>query len=161
MIFKGPPSIPKMVKNTQPRKWAFFYNNRMHSGLINPKKVLFLNFWPQRNHGWVWLSFVFPIGWVESIKIWFEPFKLLPRPSTLGQIHKNYFTFGLNWYIMLFKKRKTYFSRTFILSDLLNFWFKDFWISAVHHFVSQWGGWGETKLWHFSQSRVFLVLKLL
>ena len=81
--------------------------------------------------------------------------------GTLGQIYKNYFTFGFNRHIMLFKKRKTYFGWTFISSDLPNFCFKDFRISAVLHFVSQWAGWEETKLWHFSLSWLFLVLKLL
>ena len=81
--------------------------------------------------------------------------------GTLGQIHKNYFTFGLNWYIMLFKKRKTYSSWTFISSNLPNFRFKDFRISAVLHFVSQWLGLGETKLLHFSLSRLFDALVIL
>ena len=42
-----------------------------------------------------------------------------------------------------------------------NFWFKDFRISAVLHFVSQWAGWEETKLLHFSIWRLFDALTIL
>ena len=80
---------------------------------------------------------------------------------TLGQIYKNYFTFGFNQHIMLFKKRKTHFGWTFISSDLPNFRFKNFWISAVLHFVSQWVGWEETKLLHFLLSWLFGALPVL
>ena len=62
---------------------------------------------------------------------------------------------------MLFKKRKTYFGWTFISSDLPNFRFKNFWISAVLHFVYQWVGWEETKLLHFSIWRLFDALTIL
>ena len=42
-----------------------------------------------------------------------------------------------------------------------NFRFKNFWISAVLHFVSQWVGWEETKLLHFSIWRLFDALTIL
>ena len=50
---------------------------------------------------------------------------------------------------------------TFISSDLPNFRLKIFWISAVLHFVSQWVGWEETKLLHFSIWRLFDALTIL
>ena len=57
--------------------------------------------------------------------------------------------FGLTWWKMVFETRFWSVYMTITLTKYANYWFKDFRISAVLHFVSQWVGFGEIKLWHF------------
>ena len=93
------------------------------------------------------------------ITIWKKSKWIHTEGNTLWAQNFYYLSLVVMWCSMKIeiRIRSNFWSLT--ITKCVNSWFKDFQISAILHFASQQVGLRETKLWHFSLSRLFLALK--